>query len=180
MVTKELEKTYLVKYLPANFDKSPKKEICDIYIPKSHPHPTLRIRKNGDKYEMTKKAPENEADSSIQNEYTIILSEEEYEALKNIDGLRSEKIRYYFKDGPITAEVAVFTGKLAGLVMADFEFETEKEMLEFKMPDYCLADVTQELFAAGGMLCGKSYKDIEKHLDKYGYKKIKNNRILCG
>ena len=40
------------------------------------------------------------------------------------------------------------------------------------MPDFCLADVTEEIFIAGGMLGGKKYKDIEIDLKKFNYKKL--------
>lgn len=35
-----------------------------------------------------------------------------------------------------------------------------------------LAEVTQEKFVAGGILCGKSYEDIKDDFSKYGYKKL--------
>ena len=54
----------------------------------------------------------------------------------------------------------------------DFEFETEEEKEKFEMPEFCLADVTQENFIAGGMLAGKKYKDIEKELERFEYKKL--------
>ena len=50
----ELEKTYLVKKLPEGLKNCEFKEIIDVYIPASSEHPTLRIRKNGDTYEITK------------------------------------------------------------------------------------------------------------------------------
>ena len=56
--------------------------------------------------------------------------------------------------------------------MVDFEFETSEEKESFEMPDFCLADVTQEVFTAGGMICGKSYEDIENDLNRYNYKKL--------
>ena len=40
------------------------------------------------------------------------------------------------------------------------------------MPDFCLADVTQEEFVAGGALCGKKYPDIEQKLAAFGYSRI--------
>jgi len=58
------------------------------------------------------------------------------------------------------------------LVVVDFEFNTLDERDSFTMPDFCLADVTQDLFIAGGMLCGKKYADIEEELKKYNYEKI--------
>ena len=69
-------------------------------------------------------------------------------------------------------EIDIFQDKLAGLVIADFEFQTDEEMASFKMPSFCLAEVTGEEFPAGGMLAGKSYKDIEKDLSRFGYRKL--------
>ena len=40
------------------------------------------------------------------------------------------------------------------------------------MPDFCLAEVTQEEFIAGGMLCGKSFEDIKDKLEKFGYRGV--------
>ena len=64
----------------------------------------------------------------------------------------------------------MFQGDPAGLVLVDFEFTNEEEKQAFIMPDFCLADVTTEEFIAGGMLCGKSYGDIEKSLFGFGYR----------
>ena len=61
--------------------------------------------------------------------------------------------------------------KLDGLVVVDFEFGTEEEKLAFEMPDFCLVEVTQEEFIAGGMLAGKSYEDIKEKLEEFGYSK---------
>ena len=69
----ELELTYLAKYLPRDLDRTKFKEIVDIYVPNGSDHLTLRIRKNGDKYEITKKEPLKGKDSSIQLEQTISL-----------------------------------------------------------------------------------------------------------
>jgi len=42
----------------------------------------------------------------------------------------------------------------------------------FQMPDFCLVDVTPEVFIAGGVICGKTYADIEDSLKKFGYSKL--------
>ena len=60
----------------------------------------------------------------------------------------------------------------AGLVLVDVEFDSKGEKDVFVMPEFCLAEVTQESFIAGGMICGKSYDDIESKLSKFGYKKL--------
>jgi len=166
----ELEKTYLVKEL-LDLTNCKYKDMLDIYIPKGVTHPTLRIRKNGDKYEMTKKEPV-EDDLSKQLEITITLSKEEFEELAQIEGKRVYKKRYLFEYNGRVAEIDVFKEMLEGLVLVDFEFEKEDEKDEFKMPDFCLADVTYEEFTAGGMLGGKVYSDIEADLARFNYKKI--------
>ena len=168
----ELEKTYLAKLLPEYLKKCKYNEIIDIYIPTYAVHPTLRIRKSGDKYEITKKEPV-EDDPSHQNEETTTLTVDEFEELsKNLVGKRIDKIRYYYPFQGKTAEIDVFQGKLIGLVVVDFEFETVEEKNSFEMPEFCLVDVTSEEFIAGGMICGKSYEDIEEELNNLKYKKI--------
>lgn len=167
----EFERTYLAKHLP-DLTKCKKKEVFDIYIPKSEHHPTLRIRKNGDKYEMTKKQPVKEGDSSVQREQTIILVEEEFKELSQLHGKRVRKIRHYYDYKGRTAEIDVFQDDLKGLVLVDFEFDCDEDKESFEMPDFCLAEVTQETFLAGGMLCGKKYADIETQLKKFNYMKI--------
>jgi CYTH domain-containing protein len=168
----ELEKTYLVKYLPEGFAKSKPREILDIYIPSKANHPDLRIRKDGSRYEITRKSPIEGNDSSKQEETTIVLSEDEFNDFSLIKGKRVRKLRYFYQHNHFLAEFDIFQDDLKGLAMADFEFESEVEKEIFKMPEFCLADVTQEEFIAGGMLAGKSYKDIEKDLEKFNYQKL--------
>jgi CYTH domain-containing protein len=168
----EIEKTYLVKFLPEDLKNCDYKELIDIYIPESSAHPDLRIRKNGDKYEITRKRPIDLADSSRQDENTISLSKEEFEYFNQLSGKRVRKIRYLYEYNNFMAEFDLFQDNLKGLVLADFEFKSDKEKDIFIMPNFCLAEVTEEVFIAGGVLAGKGYKDIEKDLKRFNYKKI--------
>lgn len=169
--TIELEKTYLAKYLPEDLQKFPSKEITDWYFPTNATHPRLRLRRMEDRYELTKKAPETD-DASRQIEQTITLTQGEYDALARLPAKRSDKFRYYYPYWTHTAEITIFRGALAGLVLVDFEFQSVEEMNNFEMPDFCLADVTQEDCVAGGILAGKSYQDIEHHLARFHYTPI--------
>ncbi len=168
----ELELTYLIKNLPDDVFLSPSKELLDIYIPKNADHPTLRVRKADDKYEITKKEPVEAGDSSRQLETTIPLTPSEFEALNALSGKRLQKTRFYYKEGNFTYEIDVFRGNLLGLVLVDVEFSSVEEKAIFQMPSWCLADVTQESFVAGGMLCEKVYDDIANDLSRFGYQKI--------
>jgi len=164
----ELERTFLAKEIPKDIKSFTAREIVDIYIPKKS-HMDLRIRKNGEKYEMTRKHPVEDGDASIQDEQTISLEKEEFNVLSRVDGKKSRKVRYFKDYGKYTLEFDVYQDDLLGLVLVDFEFKTEKDKDSFKMPDFCLVDVTQEEFIAGGMLAGKSYTDLEPRLKEFGY-----------
>ncbi len=170
----ELERTYLAKELPADLYTATSKEMIDIYVPASAAHPDLRIRKRGDRYEITRKRPIVEGDSSRMLEITIPLDAAEFEEFAVIRGKRVEKRRYVYTNEGRAYEVDVFTGDLAGLVLVDIEFQTVAEKDAFTPPSFCLVEVTQEKFLAGGMLCGKTYADIEPRLQKLGYTKIES------
>lgn len=168
----ELERTYLAKKLPENLLQYKSKEIIDVYFPKSQFHPKIRLRKNGDRYELTKKTPVDNDVSKLKEE-TIILTEEEFnEFNNNLRGKRVHKIRYYFDYEGRIAEFDIFQGELRGLILIDFEFNSTEEKKKFTIPSFCLAEVTSEDFIAGGIICGKSYNDIKKNLERFNYKKI--------
>ena len=168
----ELERTYLAKEFPADLKSFPWKELLDIYVPSTSEHPGLRIRKRGDVYEITKKRPVADGDASHQTEDTILLSPEEYAELSQLGGKRVGKTRYYYKDGGVDYEIDIFTGDLSGLVLVDVEFGSIEEKDAFTAPSFCLAEVTHELFVAGGMICGKTYADIEKDLARFNYAQL--------
>jgi CYTH domain-containing protein len=168
----ELELTYLAARVPEEIRGVEPRRIFDVMVPEGAVHPHLRLRQSGDRYEITKKQPVVEGDASKQSEMTIPLEKEEFEALISASELRVVKDRYYVEIGGVPAEVDVFREKLEGLVLIDFEFGSEAEKDAFEMPSVALADVTQEKFAAGGLLAGKSYEDIEGELGRFGYKKL--------
>ena len=168
----EIELTFLPKSLPAGVLTSSSKVMLDIYLPASIDHPHLRIRHSGDKYEITKKVPVQEGDKSHHIENTIPLTVEEFADLNQLPGKRVEKTRYLYEEGGNKYEVDVFKGDLTGLVLVDIEFNSLADKAKFQMPDWCLVEVTQEEFIAGGMLCGKSYQDIEEQLKRFSYSKL--------
>ena len=167
----EREKTYLLKEVPAGLSACKKRVVLSLYIPADDPHPKLRIRKNGDSFEMTKKAPVDD-NPSICEEQTIKLSEQEFKILNALPGKRMDKIRVYYPYEGKLLEIDVYTGALAGLVTVDAEFDDDKTLAQFKMPLFCLADVTCAEWMAGGMLAGKSYADLEPMLKTYKYHKL--------
>lgn len=168
----ERERTFLINVLPEDLKEYPHTVLQDIYIPSTINHPILRLRQKGEKYEMTKKIRLDAHDHSEQKELTIPLTKKEFDELATIKGKRVRKTRYFYPYHGMTAEIDVFEDAFAGLVEVDFEFKTSAEKDAFDMPDWCLVDVTQEEFLAGGMLAGKTYKDIEERLERFNYKRI--------
>ncbi len=168
----ELERTFLLKDLPKDIKDCKSVEILDIYFPTTMPHPILRLRKKGNRFILTKKAPVKN-DASEQEEQTITLSEEEFLELSALPGKKIRKIRYYYPIDGYLAEIDIFLDDLQELILVDFEFSSIKEKERFSMPSFCLADVTQEEFVAGGFLAGKKYSDIESSLKKYNYQKLR-------
>lgn len=182
MVELEREYTFLMNELPEDLSDFPSKIIEDNYIPSNAKHPITRIRRSGDKYVITKKYPEasieenhEHGDSSRMIEHTIELSRAEYDSLNQVSGKRFKKRRFNYDFNGYAAEIDVYLGDLSGLVVVDFEFDSDAAMAAFEKPDFVGADVTQESLTAGGRLCGKSYSDIGAELlEKYGYEPVEN------
>lgn len=172
MVELEREKTYLLKRLPKDLQNCKSEVIRDFFVPASAEHPILRLRQRGDHYEITKKQPLNEGDASKQEEHTIQLTKSEFEALTTGETKQFSKRRYYCNIESAKAEVDIYLDALQGLAVVDFEFGSDKDFQAFTDPSICLADVTQEEGLAGGILAGKSYKDLKPVLDKYNYKPL--------
>ncbi|MGV8169420.1 MAG: hypothetical protein ACP5N3_05175 [Candidatus Nanoarchaeia archaeon] len=171
MIEIELERTFLAKKLPDGLEKCRSKEILDIYVPEIADHPTLRIRKNGEKYDITKKVPVKDSQVRFE-EQTIKLTEDEFYSFNKLKGKRVRKIRYYYPYKEIVLEIDVFQDALKGLVLVDAEFADEEALEKFEVPDFCLVEVNHEEAIAGGYLAGKTYAETEPALKKYGYKKI--------
>ncbi len=168
----EIEKTYLAKFLPSGFKKFKSKKIIDIYLPQNSKHAKLRIRKSGDSYTVTKKNVLDKKTASIQLEESILITVEEFKELARLKSNIIKKTRYYYPYKSKIAEIDVFEGRLKGLVLIDFEFKNKKESNNFKIPNFCLADVTEEENIAGGVLCRHSLTSLKKVLNSFSYRKI--------
>jgi CYTH domain-containing protein len=167
----EIELTYLAREIPAEIRGVKPERLLDAYLPEGDA-PTIRVRRCGNMYEITKKTGLVPGDHSMHLDQTIPLDEAEFQALRKAGGRTVEKDRFFVEIDGYPAEVDVFTGDLAGLVLIDFEFPDEEARKRFHPPICCLADVTQEAFVAGGWLAGKTYDHITGKLDKFAYKKL--------
>lgn len=160
----EIEKTYLVKKIPINLSDYKSHQIKQGYI-SSTPSP-LRIRKNDNEFELTKKLPIKEGDFSMAEEINIPLTENEFNKLWPLVEKYLEKTRYYLPlENNLIAEINIYKGDLEGLIFVEVEFKSETEMELFKSPDWFGKDVTQDDFSANSFLAGKTFLEIKKYIE---------------
>lgn len=133
----EIERKFLIHTLPENLESYPHKEIEQGYL---CTQPVVRIRRSNDKYILTCKGE----GLMMREEFELPLTKEAFEHMKpKTDGIFIEKTRYLIPyDENLTIELDIFHGKLAPLVLAEVEFESEEAALAFVPPTWFGEDVT--------------------------------------
>lgn len=134
----EIERKYLIRRLPENLSQYQCKKIAQGYI---CTNPVVRIRKSNDEYYLTYKGKGLMA----REEYNLPLTQEGYEhMLPKIDGRLIEKSRYLIPlDGKLTAELDIFEGDLAPLIIVEVEFDSLDAANSFIPPEWFGEDVTE-------------------------------------
>ena len=133
----EIERKFLVKDIPdlsgISFSEIEQGYICT--------KPVVRIRKRDDRYILTYKGSGLMAHEEIEAN----ISATDYENLsKKIDGHFITKRRYLIPYDKYTIELDVFSGHMAGLVLAEVEFESVEEANCFQAPKWFAEDVTSD------------------------------------
>lgn len=133
----EIERKYLVPHLPGHLDTYPCRAIEQGYL---NIDPVVRIRRDNDNYELTYKSK----GYLKRHEYNLPLTREAYEhLLPKIDGRLIRKKRYMIPlASGLTAELDIFGGDLAPLVLVEVEFLSEDAANSFTPPDWFGEDVT--------------------------------------
>ncbi|MCR5223500.1 MAG: CYTH domain-containing protein [Lachnospiraceae bacterium] len=134
----EIERKFLVRTLPERLEQYPFHLIEQAYLTTA---PTIRVRREDDVYYMTYKGK-----GLIKHEeYNLPLTKEAYETLKGkADGNVITKKRYLIPCDPYTIELDVFDAPFAPLILAEVEFPSEEEAVEFQVPDWFGKDVTDD------------------------------------
>lgn len=136
----EIERKYKIENpgaLPFQLSDFPFHELEQGYLCTD---PVVRIRRFDAEYTLTYKSK----GLLEREEYNLPLTREAYLHLrKKTDGLLIEKRRYLIplSDG-LTAELDVFSGPLAPLVLAEVEFSSKEDALRFVAPSWFGEDVT--------------------------------------
>lgn len=134
----EIEKKYLIKQLPDNYQAFPVRDIEQAYLCIS---PTIRVRKDNDQFYLTYKS----SGLITREEYNLPLTEASYgHLLKKADGHILTKKRYLIPltGTGFTIELDIFEGVFIGLILAEVEFETEQQAHLFLPPPWFGEEVT--------------------------------------
>jgi CYTH domain-containing protein len=149
----ELERKFLIKSLPDNLFTYKKHEMAQAYISIDDiTKSSTRIRKKDDKYIKTTKIPNPQGKGNLETE-AFVTREEYNEAIAHHIGFVVEKTRYLIPYQKFTIELDIFHGELDGLIMAEVEFENEKEADAFDIPDWFSQDVSHDKRFANKNLC---------------------------
>lgn len=133
----EIERKYLIDTLPDDLQQYPCLRLEQGYL---CTEPVVRIRREENEYYLTYKSK----GLMVREEYNLPLTADAYQhLLPKIDGNLISKKRYLipFMEG-LTIELDIFEGRLAPLVLAEVEFETEEDANAFLPPAWFGEDVT--------------------------------------
>jgi CYTH domain-containing protein len=148
----EIERRYLLLRVPAGLTASPSRRITDHYLLPTR----LRLRRVEDAgaviFKLGQKfrgGGQGACETTITN---LVLDEREYDLLRRLGGRAVVKDRYDYGWSGRRYGVDVFHGELAGLILAEVECETPEEAADLPLPDFAVADVTDDLDFTGGHL----------------------------
>jgi len=132
----EIEKKYLVNLEEINYTDYPFRILEQGYL---CTNPVVRVRREDDQYYLTYKGKGKLA----REEYNLPLTEESYQHLKEkSDGALICKKRYLIPYQQYMIELDIFSGNMAGLVMAEVEFPSLEEAEHFTPPTWFTKEVT--------------------------------------
>jgi CYTH domain-containing protein len=147
----ERERRWLAREVPQALIES-SEAITDLYVSGTR----LRLREaiplgGGPAMRRLTRKADVAADTRLLT--SIYLAEDEFALLSGLPGLRIRKTRHRLRpqDGIVVA-VDVFEGELAGLLLAEAEFDTPEQLSAFPQPDFCLGEVTDDPRYTGGWL----------------------------
>ena len=135
----EIERKYLVKTLPDHLDQYESKKIAQGYL---CTEPVVRIRRSNDDYYLTYKGD----GLMVREEYNLPLTQEAFEKLlPKAEGGIIHKTRYTIpiEQSDLVIELDLFHAP-SSLFMAEVESPDEESANAFIMPDWFLADVTND------------------------------------
>ena len=138
---REIERKFLVKWLPDNLKQSRSFVIEQGYLATESAVRQVRLRKRGRTTSLTFKVGRG----SHREEREIKLSPKQFAALwPGTTGRRLRKVRYEIPWDNVMIEIDVYRGRHVGLVVAEVEFPDSASCRGFKAPWWFGREVTGE------------------------------------
>ena len=139
----EIERKFLIKQIPEGCTSFPCRQIEQAYL---NTDPVVRVRRDNDDYYLTYKGK----GLLSREEYNLPLTKEAYRhLLSKADGVILTKKRYLLPlkqagagGRDLTLELDVFEGSYQGLILAEVEFSSKEEAMDFVPPAWLGEDVT--------------------------------------
>ena len=138
----EIERKFLVRELPAELEQSRSTQIDQGYIAVANDGTEVRVRRRDGAAVLTVKSGGGR--SRLEEE--IAIDAERFERLWPLtEGRRLEKRRHLIPtETGLTIELDVYSGGLAGLMVAEVEFASEDAADAFEPPEWFGAEVTDD------------------------------------
>jgi len=136
----EVERKWLV-HTPPDLPAHQGTEVIQGYIVLAEDGTEVRLRRIGEQCFQTVKS----AGGLVRGELEVELTQEQFEALwPATTGRRLAKTRYRVPWAGTHIEIDVYSGSLAGLVVAEVEFPSAGESGQFTAPPWCGTEVTED------------------------------------
>ena len=137
----EIERKFTIKNLPPDLGSYEFHTIEQAYLVTE---PTIRVRREDERYYMTYKGVGGSNTSLAHEEYNLPLTKESYETLASkADGNVIRKKRYLIPYEKHTIELDIFAEPFEPLIIAEVEFPSVDEANAFMPPDWFDEDVTE-------------------------------------
>jgi adenylate cyclase len=139
----EIERKFLVDTLPPDLGAHPSSTLEQGYLAIHSDGTEVRIRRREGKSLLTVKS----AGGLVRVEEELPIEDAAFERLWPLtEGRRIEKVRHLIPAEPpaTVIELDVYSGDLAGLAVAEIEFESEEDARAFVPPPWLGPDVTAD------------------------------------
>lgn len=139
----EIERKYLVRYLPETLERYPSTEIEQGYLCTS---PTLRIRRAGEQYILTVKERQQSRGVLVNREEEFLLNSDTFAHLRSkCDGRFVSKTRYRIPlNEGLVAELDIFHADHEGLMLVEVEFPSVEASERFAPPEWFGENVSDD------------------------------------
>ncbi len=157
----EIERKFLVKKLPdlAGIEKV----AYERYYLFNEEGIELRIQRKGDRFELERKVFISNQERTRQK---IEISQVEFELLKPLAGQAIIRDGYPLSDNP-NISIKIYHGHYEGLIRAEVECATLKELQQFQPPDWFGPEITDSPLARDAELLTVSTEEFKNLLKSY-------------